>query len=105
MVKVIRDKRHFKTYMNSTLDYLGPTLERLAFAILGMLLFCHISCCVWYMLVSLNDSEISWPELYQLEDLSDFDVNLTSELNYNNLLAIYSMLLFDCTDCCHGWLW
>jgi len=74
MVKVVRDKRHFKSYMNSALDYLGPTLERLAFAILGMLLFCHISCCLWYMLVSLGDSETSWPALYQLEELSDFEV-------------------------------
>jgi len=59
MIKVIKDRDKFKAYMNDFLR-LTPAYERLFISVLGILLFCHIATCLWYVLVGLNDSNDDW---------------------------------------------
>lgn len=53
MLKIIRDKNKFKNYMNDLLR-LNPALERLFISVIAILIFCHISACLWFMLVSIG---------------------------------------------------
>jgi len=73
MLKVIKDRDRFKNYMNDVLK-LTPAYERLFISVGGILLFCHIAACIWYMLVGLGDSAEDWLSSNGLEELSKFDV-------------------------------
>jgi len=75
MIKVVKDRSRFKHYMNDILK-LTPAYERLLLSILGILLFCHIAACIWYMLVGLGDSAEDWLTNNGLDDMTKFDVYL-----------------------------
>lgn len=79
MVKVIKDEKQFQSYMKDTVK-LGPAYERLLLSVTGMVVFCHVLGCVWFILISLIDSNESWVSIYALEYDSGFDV---TSLNNN----------------------
>ncbi len=76
MFKVMKDETQFEQHMDKSEDYLTPIIFRFAFACCTILLLCHISGCIWYLLVSLNTSELSWPKLYELDQASKVDVKI-----------------------------
>jgi len=51
---------------------LGPAVERLFISVVAILIFCHISACLWYMLVSIGDSPSTWLLVTHIEELSPF---------------------------------
>ena len=74
MFKVMRDEKEFEEHMDKSEEYLTPIMIRFAFACMTILLLCHISSCIWYLLVSLNSSDSSWPKHYELEDAAKIEV-------------------------------
>lgn len=94
MLKMIKDRDRFKNYMNDILK-LTPAYERLCISVLGVILFCHIAACIWYMLVGLGDSAEDWLSSNKLEEMSKFDVILKLELEFNEIrfmLLVYILL-------------
>lgn len=73
MIKIIRDRDKFQTYMNGILK-LNAAFERLAVGVIGIFLFCHISACLWYVLVGLGNSDMDWLTSNDLEFMPGFDV-------------------------------
>jgi hypothetical protein len=52
---VVKNKNKLSLYLNELLR-LGASFENLFISILGIILFCHIAACTWYMLSELNAS-------------------------------------------------
>lgn len=52
---------------------LGPGFNRLLYSLLGMIFFCHIASCFWYMLADFNEDYDSWIFYYKCFDFSIFE--------------------------------
>lgn len=77
MLKVIKERNKI---LRKLLDILqiGASFERIFISFMAIFLFCHISCCFWYMAADLNEDPKNWVMEFQFTDQSNIDCYIAS---------------------------
>lgn len=72
MFKIIRDKSKFQSYINKIFVF-SQAVERLLISIVAMLVFCHVSACIWLLIIGIGTEPKSWLLYYNFDSADGFD--------------------------------
>lgn len=98
VLKVIKDRNKFLTYFNDIFK-LNSGLERYILSLIFILLFCHFTACVWFLINQMENEFNSWMNVNRLSEASVIDVK------ENFILEIYYFPLFYHSNICYCWVW
>lgn len=85
IVKILRLLKLFRLTRSDFLNYFlqsnkfNSALTRILFFVLGLILFVHISACIWfYISITDDSSQLTWIYKFRINDMDDFDVYIAS---------------------------
>lgn len=106
LLKVVKNKNKLSLYLNELLR-LGASFENLFISVLGIILFCHIAACTWYMISDLNVSggdPTFWTARLNFQDSGPIDVRPIHLVGFISI-AICRCLLLGGSDSRDRWIW
>ena len=77
MLKVLRDKNNLLKWLTEILR-IGIGAERLFFAIISIILFCHVGACTWYYISETYPDRNSWVMKNNMQDKTKWEKYFTS---------------------------